>query len=216
MPLRQCIDCRQANAKKQRLFRDTPSGKASQKKTQALPNTVMLKKKHNNSEKHRSSQRKRMAEKRQDPVQWLLMKIQQKTATMATGIQKSSNTVKKYTEFKSANDLMSHMESLFEAGMTTTNHGKLKGHWHVGHRIARCMYTGSTSDMKKCWSKANVFPQWAVDNWRAGVKLPPDDVLIEMRPYWPDSWTHLPTPMQRKVLETRGTNKQRVWRLTKK
>lgn len=60
-------------------------------------------------------------------------------------------------------DLVSHLEALFQPGMTWDNYGK----WHIDHIIPDSSFKYQTTDdeeFKKCWSLSNLQPLWARDN----------------------------------------------------
>lgn len=67
-------------------------------------------------------------------------------------------------------DLLDHLESQFQAGMTWENMGE----WHIDHIIPRkCFSFSAISDagFRECWSLSNLQPLWAIDNLRKGSKL---------------------------------------------
>lgn len=67
-------------------------------------------------------------------------------------------------------ELMSHLESLFEAGMTWENYGE----WHIDHIIPLSVHNYDTPDdidFKKAWALSNLQPLWASDNMSKGAKL---------------------------------------------
>ena len=100
-----------------------------------------------------------------------------------------SGTVRELTDFKSPKMFLDHLKSLFTEGMTETNHGRGKHCWHIGHRIPRVKYDHTDpSDVQKCWSKLNIFPQWEVDNLSQGSRLLPHSELVALRSIWPKSW----------------------------
>ena len=106
------------------------------------------------------------------------------------------------TQFGSSEVLRAHLESTFpeDGSMTFGNYGrkgvdlteddrKHRRWWELGHRIARAHYSGAIEeDMKRCWTAANIFAQWSIENNKLKVKLPPSSMLLKMRPYWPTAW----------------------------
>lgn len=70
----------------------------------------------------------------------------------------------------SLEELMEHLESQFEKGMTWNNCGS---DWHLDHirPIADFHFT-TTDDLefKECWSLWNLQPLWAAGNWSKGAK----------------------------------------------
>ena len=112
---------------------------------------------------------------------------------MLKGIRGSSKTVMSYSEFIDTDDLRDHFESQFESWMTWENYGKASKdgvkHWNVGHVIARVLYDANDGeDVRRCWSKKNLFPQDANENASLQTKLPAEDVLNQMKECWPVKW----------------------------
>lgn len=67
-------------------------------------------------------------------------------------------------------ELMSHLEALFQPGMTWANIGD----WHIDHKTPRSAFNYSTPDepaFLECWALDNLQPLWAVDNMRKGARL---------------------------------------------
>ncbi len=63
----------------------------------------------------------------------------------------------------SIDDLIIHLESKFQEGMSWMNYGE----WHIDHvvGIANFNYTSYEDEaFKKCWSLQNLQPLWALDN----------------------------------------------------
>lgn len=113
---------------------------------------------------------------------------------MLDGQRDTSKKVIAASGFANADELWTHLQSTFEDGMTIKNHGRyIKGGprvWHIGHRIARRHFDPKThtEDMKRCWSPANLFAQWADENMSAGTKLPLLSVLMQLNGCWPTGW----------------------------
>jgi hypothetical protein len=67
-------------------------------------------------------------------------------------------------------DLIYHLESKFQKGMTWENYGK----WHVDHIKPQSSFSFSDEteeQFKKCWSLSNLQPLWAIDNLKKFNKL---------------------------------------------
>lgn len=64
-------------------------------------------------------------------------------------------------------DLMAHLESRFQVGMTWENYGQ----WHVDH-IRPCAVFDLTQDgqFDQCWALDNLQPLWAEANLRKGAR----------------------------------------------
>lgn len=62
-------------------------------------------------------------------------------------------------------ELMQHLENLFQSGMTWNNH-TIHG-WHIDHKIPDCKfnYKNVTDEaFQECWALKNLQPLWALDN----------------------------------------------------
>ena len=70
-----------------------------------------------------------------------------------------------------ADELIQHLENLFQSGMTWQNYG-LYG-WHIDHKRPDCSFDYKSVDdeeFQKCWALDNLQPLWAIDNIRKGGK----------------------------------------------
>ena len=121
----------------------------------------------------------------------------------------NSTTIARHTDVKSNNDLKAHIESTWPAdgSMSWSNYGKIDvpNTWNIGHRIACKMYDSSNpEDLSRCFSKANLFAQWSVENTSLGVKLPSSEILawLVSLKLEPVSWGgRVPEPDERAELE---------------
>lgn len=71
-------------------------------------------------------------------------------------------------------ELISHLESKFQNGMTWKNYGR----WHIDHIRPVCSFKyESITDPEfiECWSLNNLQPLWAADNWSKGGKYDPNN-----------------------------------------
>jgi hypothetical protein len=69
-------------------------------------------------------------------------------------------------------DLMRHLESQFQAGMSWDNWGKTG--WHIDHKIPVSAFNFKTYDdidFKRAWALSNLQPMWAKDNMSKGAKI---------------------------------------------
>jgi hypothetical protein len=67
-------------------------------------------------------------------------------------------------------ELKSHIESLFQPGMTWDN----KGEWHLDHIVPKSFFKYTSTDdveFKYCWSLNNLQPLWKKDNLSKGNRL---------------------------------------------
>ena len=155
------------------------------------------------SAKGKARNARQYAKRRNDPIRWLWEKLFKKMNEMMTNPDRESGTVFKFTEFASRDDMILHFQHQFTPGMTTSNHGRGSDKWNIGHRIARAMYDKTNEeDQRRCWSKANLFPQWETENVREGVRLPNAQALLALRGVWPVAWNdQLPNKEQCRVME---------------
>ena len=66
-------------------------------------------------------------------------------------------------------ELMAHLENLFQLGMTWKNQSK----WHIDHVKPKILFNFKTAEdpeFKKCWALKNLQPLWAGDNNSKGSK----------------------------------------------
>ena len=70
----------------------------------------------------------------------------------------------------SLDDLMAHLERLFQPGMTWENYGQ----WHIDHKTPKAAFNYTAPehiDFKRCWALSNLQPLWAEDNIRKHARL---------------------------------------------
>lgn len=80
---------------------------------------------------------------------------------------RNSRTVKELLGY-SFDELVQHLESRFQPGMTWENYGK---EWHIDHIIPKSWFKFKGADdeeFRKCWALANLQPLWAVENLQKG------------------------------------------------
>ena len=90
--------------------------------------------------------------------------------------------------------LFSHLESLFETGMTWENYGKA---WHIDHIIPLARVDFQDQDDERLaavWALSNLAPLWAVDNMQKSKKL-----------HW-DLPEHYTNPKMRALYDNRNYN----------
>tara|TARA_B110001452_G_scaffold39385_1_gene30147 strand:- start:12131 stop:13009 length:879 start_codon:yes stop_codon:yes gene_type:complete len=122
-------------------------------------------------------------------------------ASMIKGNRQNSESLYSFTEFNDASDLKEHLEERLAPGMTMENYGTV---WHVEHRIAKCWYANSKEDVRRCWSKANIVPEFAKVNLQKSVKII-DQFCHDVGPdKWPMAWNgSIPTEAERKEMYRR-------------
>ena len=67
-------------------------------------------------------------------------------------------------------ELISHIENLFQAGMTWENMGQ----WHIDHVKPKSLFNYNMpedNEFKECWSLENLQPLWEKDNLKKGSKF---------------------------------------------
>jgi len=67
----------------------------------------------------------------------------------------------------SKKQLLDHLESLFQPGMTWENYGK----WHVDHIVPCASFDHlDPVQFERCWALGNLQPLWAADNVKKGAR----------------------------------------------
>jgi hypothetical protein len=73
-------------------------------------------------------------------------------------------------------ELLDHLESQFEEGMTWENHGRGDNKWHIDHIKAQSRFDPTIEEEKyKCWHYTNLQPMWAPENNEYSNKKKPGD-----------------------------------------
>jgi hypothetical protein len=68
-------------------------------------------------------------------------------------------------------ELMAHLESQFQEGMTWQNRGR--NGWHVDHIIPCAAFDLTDPEQQRqCFHYTNLQPLWEADNIRKGAKMP--------------------------------------------
>ncbi|MGZ0213749.1 MAG: hypothetical protein ACKVI4_14855 [Actinomycetales bacterium] len=117
-------------------------------------------------------------------------------ANMVRGFRQTSRSLYSYTEFVDATDLMDHLSKGFRGNMTSENFGKV---WQIEHRVAKCWYAKTEEDIQRCWSKANIAPEFGPENMKKGIKIIDKYCNQVGAANFPQAWGGLiPTPEERK------------------
>tara|TARA_B100001094_G_scaffold159007_1_gene153915 strand:+ start:573 stop:1367 length:795 start_codon:yes stop_codon:yes gene_type:complete len=162
-------------------------------------------KRYRSSDSYKESKKREYKKMKDTPGAKLVHYIHVALSDAAPGRQKHfSGKMEKYTEFSSNDDAKEHFESMFEPGMDWSNHSHTG--WNIGHRIAKAHYDfEKEEDIKRCWKKANLFPQWATGeggNCSMRTKFPKKRKLVELKECWPTSWNDiLPKKSERVRME---------------
>ena len=73
-------------------------------------------------------------------------------------------------------ELLDHLESQFEEGMTWENHGVGDNKWQIDHFKAQSRFDPTIEEEKfKCWHYTNLQPMWSSENISWGNKPKPGD-----------------------------------------
>ena len=81
-----------------------------------------------------------------------------------------------------ADDLIQHLESQFEPGMSWNNYGI--GGWEIDHKIPDSWFTySSTADLgfKDSWKLSNLQPMWAKENISKGNKVSASEIVCVLK-----------------------------------
>jgi hypothetical protein len=106
-----------------------------------------------------------------DPLKKLIRNMRSGLSRCLSGKTKGKLTHLEY----SAQELRTHIESLFQPGMSWSNYGRWG--WHVDHKIPlqfkelgkyywsqEALKSPSSTEFKRAWSLSNLKPMWARDN----------------------------------------------------
>lgn len=187
-----CAPCREYLSKWSKAARKTTHGAAVEKKQQsryshsAKGKTKGLRNLH--SVKGQATQERRKKKVREDARFRLMVRLQSKMSRMLrTDI--TSDTAAQMTEFQSADEFVQHMGDTMDTGMTWENYGFGDDKWNIGHRIAKACYDHKDEEnVRRCWSRANLFAQWQKENFEKKCDLPPSPELAQLHAVWPLSW----------------------------
>ena len=216
-----CTYCSNQMSKYQSKYLGTAKGKAKSKRSNTSESHARSKAKHRASKKYAKTtaeyrasdhyKKLRAAEYNRthsDPGRHLEHAVGVVMGHMLDGKRDASVKVLDASGFKNREELRAHLESTFDEGMTFENHGRyVKGGppvWHIGHRIARWHFDPKSypEDMTRCWSRANIFAQWGIDNLKAKVRFPKEEELLHLKECWPTVWGgELPSAKERTAME---------------
>jgi len=129
-----------------------------------------------------------------DPGRRLMLSIGSRITKSITDQSKRTSTrLKEYTEFFNSDDVRNHFGSQFEDWMHWGNYGPHNPNgirtWNIGHHIPLSKFDSKNkNDVRRCWSKANLFPQEAQENNQLVNARPLPSVLESLRHLWPIGW----------------------------
>jgi hypothetical protein len=193
-PFKQCDRCRATRRRYEhgdvfkairRAWNNSESGKASAKMTSRGEKVKA------NQRRYRLSEKGKATDKRQSSK--LSSKLGASLRRMVRGINQNPASLPSLGVFAENRDVQEHFVSTFEPWMTLENQGvhrrgdDYNTKWHIGHRIPRAVFNNANiEDVRRCWSRENVYAQCAranVENWK---KLTLTDAeLLRLRSVWP-------------------------------
>lgn len=124
-----------------------------------------------NREAVRDSQRRARAKLMATPKGRLELSIKANVRNSLRSAGKGGSRTFELLGFTS-DELMQHLERLFQPGMTWENYGR--GGWHVDHRIPLAAHhyeNPRDSDFRRAWALSNLQPLWEADNLSKGCRL---------------------------------------------
>ena len=192
-----CIACHKAA---DRAYRQSPAGKATQKRQNhsaagkaararfnKTEKRTAIVKKYDRSDKGKALNDRKNRKKRKNLMVKVLEAINQ-------GIYRSQKL--NYSSSRLQNvgisdwpALKLHIELQFTGGMTWDNRGQKNSEWHIDHIIPVKSYldSGHEMDIERCSNFKNLRPMWGVLNRKKGSKLPSIDEAPP-RECWPVAW----------------------------
>lgn len=106
--------------------------------------------------------------RKEDPYYTMLVVMREmlRRVRRLTGLKKAKRTEEMLGYSKG--DLVKHLESMFQPGMSWENHG----HWHIDHIIpVSAMLKRGIEDVKVINALSNLQPLWAEENHRKSAKV---------------------------------------------
>lgn len=124
-----------------------------------------------NKERHRKNQREWMNQKHREDPKFRLNQIMRTAIYQSLKEQNISKNGRRWESLVNftLEELMAHLEGLFQDGMTWENQGE----WHLDHIKPISLFdfeNTEDSGFKECWSLNNLQPLWAEDNIRKSNK----------------------------------------------
>ena len=136
---------------------------------------LLAKARYKNNPIYAQKQAERMKEKKKNPI----FRMNENLAcAISTSLKRNTRKLgwEPVVGFTKV-DLMKHLESLFQDGMTWENYGR--GGWHIDHIIPKSFFQikeCGDDEFKKCWDLKNLRPLWEGENVRKSNKMP-DGIL---------------------------------------
>ena len=163
-----CKECVKAYNKK---YNQSEAGKAKKKAYNQSEAGKEKRKAYRESGKKKAYHKAYMKNRRHnDPVYKLQCNLRSGFGNWIKGHTKTCRT-EQYVGC-TYKELLDHLESQFEEGMTWENHGQ----WHIDHIKAQSRFDPTIEEEKfKCWHYTNLQPMWSSENISWGNKKKPGD-----------------------------------------
>jgi len=172
--------------------------RAAQERYRATGKQKVKMKRHSKTEKYKAArQRYRQSDKGKAATArrtaMYSVKLAVSLQKMLTGAHACPVTFPQLGVFKTNAEVAAHFESTFEPWMSHENYGAYHSgddynvKWNIGHRIPKAAYDHSNpEDVKRCWSRANLFAQCARENAESQDKAPIE--VNQLKSVWPTGW----------------------------
>lgn len=193
-PRKTCPKCREivnaCNAKPERkaakaLYRKSEKGRTATQRANHGPNAKA------NRRRYRLTDKGKATVKRQNAK--LSSRLSQALSRMVAGKHQNPVSLPSLGVFVDNSDAQAHFVSTFEPWMTMENQGEYRSgddynvKWNIGHRLPRSIFdSANIEDVRRCWSRENLFAQCAranVENWKLLTHT--DAELLALQALWP-------------------------------
>ncbi len=166
-----CKECRNAYKK---AYDQSEAGKAYKKAYNQSEAGKAAKKAYRESEAGKAKRKAYMKNRRHnDPVFKLRCRLRSGFCDWIKGNTKTCRT-EQYVGC-TYKELLDHLESQFEEGMTWENQGE----WHIDHFKAQSRFDPTIEEEAfKCWHYTNLQPMWAEINIKHSDKKKPGDEFV--------------------------------------
>ncbi len=170
--------CKVCTEEIKKAYRQSEVGKAYMKAYMKAYNQSEKRKAYEQSEAGKAKRKVYMKKYQKnrchnDPVYKLHRNLSSSFGIWMKGNQKTCRTAQ-YVGC-SYKELLDHLESQFEEGMTWENQGE----WHIDHIKARSRFDPTNEEEAyMCWHYTNLQPMWASENISWGNKKKPGDEFV--------------------------------------
>jgi len=163
---------------KQKEYRNTDKNKEYQRKYQKeyrkthKEDSREYYKEYTKTDKQKKKRNKRLKKKRDTDPKFRLDGIMATTISTALNGKKAGIRWEKLVGY-TIEDLMQHLESLFEPWMNWDNWGRGKSKWNIDHIKPKSLFNYTypeDKEFKECWALKNLQPLEAIENIKKGNK----------------------------------------------